>query len=162
MVALSPDRHPWSPCISFLTKLAQLNGNIYHAILDARFIEMILWVSGSQMQRRISDRILEDACSQAFALLSEPPPHDLCVLWVEEAFGLCSNHPENSLVGVRNHITVQHLWPAVEARLLGMHAEAMLQMMLNHRQLARRELEITYDIFYTVIWTYASELSGYL
>jgi hypothetical protein len=87
MVALPPDRHLWSPCISFLTKLVQLNGNIYHAILDARFIEMILWVSGSQMQRRSSDRILEDTCSQAFAVLSEPPSHDLCVLGLKRLLG---------------------------------------------------------------------------
>ncbi|KAJ7362930.1 hypothetical protein DFH08DRAFT_799948 [Mycena albidolilacea] len=53
MAALPPDRHLWSPCISFLTKLAQLNGNIYRAILDARFIEMILWVSGSDAEKEL-------------------------------------------------------------------------------------------------------------
>jgi hypothetical protein len=148
MAALPHDSHPWSPCISFLTRIAELNDHMFSGVLGARFLEMILWVSGSQKPGKRFDKIvdgacseeltvLEDACSEAFAILSDPPSQHLSLLWVEQVTGLCSRHLTRSLFGMVNSLTFQHLWLVVEARLLAMHADAMLNMMLQHGQLFR-------------------------
>ncbi|KAJ7362996.1 hypothetical protein DFH08DRAFT_841843 [Mycena albidolilacea] len=146
MAALPQDSHPWSPCISFLTKIAELNHHMFSGVLGARFLEMILWVSGSQKQGKRFDKVtdgacseehtvLEDACLEAFAILSDPPSQYLSLLWVEQVAGLCSSHLTRSLLGMVNSLTFQHRWRVVEARLLAMHADAMLNMMLQHGQL---------------------------
>ncbi|KAF8185307.1 hypothetical protein K438DRAFT_1836852 [Mycena galopus ATCC 62051] len=131
MTALPHDCHPWLPCIRFLGKIAQLNGGMFHGVLATRFLEMILWVSGSQRQGMTTSP-LEDACSKAFTILSAPPSHALSILWVEYVLELCSNHPVTSLLKMRSYITCQNLWPVVEGRLLAMHADAMLKMIVEH------------------------------
>ncbi|KAJ7870764.1 hypothetical protein B0H14DRAFT_2725309 [Mycena olivaceomarginata] len=168
MAALPHDSHPWSPCISFLTKIAELNDHMFSGVLGARFLEMILWVAGSQTQGKRFDKIvdgacseeltvLENACSEAFAILSDPPSQYLSLLWVEQVTGLCSRHLTRSLFEMVNSLTFQHLWLVVEARLLAMHADAMLNMMLQHGQLFR--LEVPFGIQYTKA---ARDLSDYL
>jgi hypothetical protein len=168
MAALPHDSHPWSPCISFLTKIAELNDRMYSGVLGARFLEMILWMSGSQKQGKRFDKIvdgacseeltvLEDACLEAFAILSDPPSQYLSLLWVEQVTGLFSRHLTRSLFGMVNSLTLQHLWLVVEARLLAMHADAMWNMMLQHGQLF--QLEVPSGIQYTKA---ARDLSDYL
>ncbi|KAJ6568982.1 hypothetical protein B0H19DRAFT_1134371 [Mycena capillaripes] len=48
-MALPNDCHPWSPCLSFMLKIAQLTDSLFYGVLGARFLEMILWVSGAQI-----------------------------------------------------------------------------------------------------------------
>jgi hypothetical protein len=119
-----------------MSGIAQLNGNLFHGVLDARFPEMILWVSAAQIQGRNSDKNLENECHRAFTILSQPPSDDLSVLWVEQVLGLCSQEPATSLREIVNSITAQQLWAVVERRLLEMHTNAMLKMILGPRPMA--------------------------
>ncbi|KAJ6505414.1 hypothetical protein C8R45DRAFT_1070135, partial [Mycena sanguinolenta] len=119
MMALPQHCHPWLPCVAFMAKIAQINHNILHAVSMAK-------------SQTVSKNPLTDACSEAFALLSQPA-HDLYVLWVEQIGGLESEDSVTSLSKVLAWITAKDLWPMVEARLLGMHADAMLTLMVQHR-----------------------------
>ncbi|KAJ6505451.1 hypothetical protein C8R45DRAFT_1181869 [Mycena sanguinolenta] len=146
MMALPQDRHPWLPCVKFITAIAQLNDSMLHGVMAARFLEMILWVSGSQTLSNNPDHLLLDACSKAFAIMPQP---DLYILWSEQIGGPRSRNSVSSLPGVLTCIAVEHLWLVVEARLLEMHAEAMLELMLPHRQLFRihpRMLSLSYPV----------------
>ncbi|KAF7367819.1 hypothetical protein MSAN_00846300 [Mycena sanguinolenta] len=134
MMALPKDRHPWLPCIRFMTTIAQFSDSLLHAVVAARFLEMVLWVSGSQILSKKPDNLLADACSEAFTVLSHPPAHDPYVLWVEQIGGLVSENWAISLPKVLDCIAAQHLWPVVEARLLRMHTDAMLELILQHWQ----------------------------
>ncbi|KAJ6505481.1 hypothetical protein C8R45DRAFT_972831 [Mycena sanguinolenta] len=138
MTALPKDRHPWLPCVRFMTKIAQANDSILHAVFAAKFMEMILWVSGPQiLPQNSQDHLLVHACSEAFTSLSQPPAHDLYVLWVEQIGGLDSEDSVISLPKALTCVSAKHLWPVIEARLLGMHADAMLKLMMQHWQLFR-------------------------
>jgi hypothetical protein len=114
-----------------MSGIAQSNDNMFHGVLDARFPEMILWVSAAQIQGRNSDKNLENECHRAFTILSQPPSDDLSVLWVEQVLGLCSQEPATCLREIVNSITAQQLWAVVERRLLEMHANAMMKMTLG-------------------------------
>jgi hypothetical protein len=118
-----------------MSGIAQLNDSMFHGALGARFLEMILWVSGAQIQGRNSDKNLENECHSAFTILSQPPSYDLSILWVEQVLRMCSKESATSLLGMMTSITVQRLWPVVERRLLEMHAEAMLKMMLYRQSM---------------------------
>ncbi|KAJ6568926.1 hypothetical protein B0H19DRAFT_1373337 [Mycena capillaripes] len=136
--ALPSDCHPWSPCISFMSKVAQLTDSLFHSVLRARFLEMILWVSGAQIHYRNCNENLEEECHTAFQILSKRPSSDLSVLWVEQVLRLCPAEQAASLTGMISTITVQQTWPVVERRLLEMHAHSMLKMMLQHQPSTRR------------------------
>jgi hypothetical protein len=117
-----------------MSGIAQLNDSMFHGVLGARFLEMILWVSGAQIQGRNSDKNLENECHGAFTILSQPPSYDLSTLWVEQVLRLCSKE-STSLLGMMTSITVQRMWPVVERRLLEMHAEAMLKTTLYRQSM---------------------------
>jgi hypothetical protein len=108
---------------------------MFHCVLHIRFPELILWVSGAQSDGRNSDKTLEAECHEAFVNLSKPPSSDLSILWVEQVLRFSPMESVVSLVGMVSTITAQHLWPVVEHRLLEVHANAMLEMMLQHLQL---------------------------
>ncbi|KAJ7748416.1 hypothetical protein B0H16DRAFT_1553343 [Mycena metata] len=129
--ALPSDCHHWMPCISFMSGVAGQNDATFHAVLDARFLEVILWVSGAQIYHRKIDPALENECIRAFKVLSEPPSHDLSVLWVEQLLNLSADNSIVSLAEAVHSITVQRLWPTIECRLLEMHVGAMLNTMHN-------------------------------
>ncbi|KAJ7748408.1 hypothetical protein B0H16DRAFT_1461689 [Mycena metata] len=129
ITALPSDCHHWTPCISFMSGVAELNEATFHAVLDARFLEVILWVSGAQIHHRKIDPALGIKCGAAFKMLSEPPSYDLSVLWVEQLLRLSTDKPIVSLPEAVNSVTVQRLWPMVECRLLEIHVPAMLKMM---------------------------------
>ncbi|KAJ6568974.1 hypothetical protein B0H19DRAFT_1065754 [Mycena capillaripes] len=99
-MALPSECHPWSPCVIFMSKIAQLNDRIFHGVLGARFLEMILWVSGARIQGGNSDGNLQNECQAAFQILSEPPSDDLSVLWVEQVLRLCPSEPVTLLAGM--------------------------------------------------------------
>ncbi|KAF7367806.1 hypothetical protein MSAN_00844800 [Mycena sanguinolenta] len=139
MMALPDTRHPWLPCVRFMTAIARLSDSLLHGVVAARFLEMILWVSGAQTLQKDPDHLLADACSEAFMILSQPPADQLYVFWVEEIGGpgLRSRNSVNSLREVLTCITVEHLWLVIEARLLEVHSDAMLKSVLRHWQLFR-------------------------
>ncbi|KAF7340478.1 hypothetical protein MVEN_01968100 [Mycena venus] len=121
--ALPLDCHPWSPCINFMSRVAELSDSMRSAVLQVRFLEAIIWVSGAQRRGTNSDSMLELECSEAFSILSKPPSPD----FAEQILQLCSNQSAN-LLGLVDSITVDRMWPVVEGRLLEMHAGAMLEM----------------------------------
>ncbi|KAJ7354121.1 hypothetical protein DFH08DRAFT_933776 [Mycena albidolilacea] len=121
--ALPRDCHPWSPCINFMSRIAELSDGMRSAVLQARFLEAIVWVSGAQKWTTNSDNMLQLECSEAFSILSKPPSPDC----VEQVLQLCSNQSAN-LLGLVNSITVERMWSVVEGRLLEMHADAMLKL----------------------------------
>ncbi|KAJ6505437.1 hypothetical protein C8R45DRAFT_549030 [Mycena sanguinolenta] len=137
MTALPKDRHPWLPCVRFMTAITQLGDILLHGVVAARFLEMILWVSGSQtVSRNPSDHRLLNACSEAFIILSQPHSQDPYILRVARTGGIHSDH-SNSLITlpeVLTRLTADHLWLMVEARLLEIHTEAMLKLMVPHRE----------------------------
>ncbi|KAJ7035942.1 hypothetical protein C8F04DRAFT_1341092 [Mycena alexandri] len=128
-MALPSDCHPWAPYISFMSGVAGLNEATFHAVLDARFLEVILWVSGVQIHQRKIDSALENECGVAFKLLSEPPSFDLSLIWVEQLLRLCPDTLVASVPDAVNSITGQLLWPIVECRLLEMHVGGILRLM---------------------------------
>ncbi|KAJ6568981.1 hypothetical protein B0H19DRAFT_1232032 [Mycena capillaripes] len=99
-MALPSECHPWSPCVIFMSKIARLNDRMFHGVLGARFLEMILWVSGAQIQGGNSDGNLENECHAAFQILAEPPSYDLSVLWVEQVLRLWPSEPAIPLAGM--------------------------------------------------------------
>ncbi|KAJ7115270.1 hypothetical protein C8R44DRAFT_794364 [Mycena epipterygia] len=129
--ALSDDWDPWSPCITFLTGVAQLNENMFHGVLSARFLEMVLWASGAQMRWKKYNKILETNCNAAFNILSEPPTANLSILWVEQLHGFGSEDSSTSLSGLVELVTLRQMWPTIERRLLEMHVCAMLEVLLS-------------------------------
>ncbi|KAJ7115255.1 hypothetical protein C8R44DRAFT_984025 [Mycena epipterygia] len=133
MAALSKDFHPWAPCITFLSGVAQLNGQTFHAVLSARFLETILWGSGVQMQGRNYDNPLETDCNSAFKVLIEPPTADLSILWVEQVRRFSCRDPHISLRGLVESITCQRMWLMVERRLLDLHVYPILGALLPTR-----------------------------
>ncbi|KAJ7621684.1 hypothetical protein DFH06DRAFT_1232437 [Mycena polygramma] len=117
--------HPWLPCIDFISRIARLNDRIFHAVMGARFLETILWVSAAQKQGARYDGTLAKECEQAFKILSDSPGHDL---WIEHISNIYPILPSPSLVGMVNAVTTQRLWPVIERRLLEQHAKAMLDI----------------------------------
>ncbi|KAJ7115254.1 hypothetical protein C8R44DRAFT_984024, partial [Mycena epipterygia] len=130
---LPEDWHPWAPCIAFLAGVAQLNEETFHAVLNARFLEIILGASGAQMQWKDYDKTLETDCNAAFNILSEPPTADLAIFWVEQVNRFGSEDPPNSLMRLVESITRQKMWPMVERRLLDLHVYPILGALLPTR-----------------------------
>ncbi|KAJ7115265.1 hypothetical protein C8R44DRAFT_855310 [Mycena epipterygia] len=129
--ALPEDWHPWAPCIAFLAGVAQLNEETFHAVLNARFLEIILWASGAQMQWKDYDKTLETDCNAAFNILWEPPTADLSIFWIEQVNRFGSEDPPNSLMGLVESITRQKMWPMVERRMLDLHVYPILGALLS-------------------------------
>ncbi|KAJ7474026.1 hypothetical protein FB451DRAFT_1174550 [Mycena latifolia] len=100
LTALPNDSHPWSPCIEFIAGVAQLNAAAFHAVLDARFFEILLWVSGSQihLQPKKYDETLASECNNAFIIvLSQHPSCDLSLLGINQVLRVGPNEPSMSL-----------------------------------------------------------------
>ncbi|KAJ7691308.1 hypothetical protein B0H17DRAFT_1063431 [Mycena rosella] len=125
--ALPKGSHPWSPCIRFMAEVAQLNDTTFHAVLEARFLETIIWVAGS-LQARKYDQALESECNAAFLVLSVPPSYDLSTLWMEQALKMFQDEPPTSLRQLVDTITVQRAWSVVERRLLETHLLVMIKV----------------------------------
>ncbi|KAJ6505500.1 hypothetical protein C8R45DRAFT_972887 [Mycena sanguinolenta] len=119
MTALPQECHPWLPCVRFMTKLAQVNDG------------MLRGVSGSQTLSRDPNHLLADACSEAFTILSQPHSKDPYILRVAHIGGIHSDDSNSpiALPEVLTSLTANHMWLMVEARLLEIHAEAMLKLM---------------------------------
>lgn len=122
-----------------MLEIAQLTDSLFHAVLDARFLEMVLWVSGAQIHHQNYNEDLKTECHMAFQILSQPPSYDLSILWVEQVLRLCTTEHPTSLLAMVNLITIQ-TWDMVERRLLEPHAHSMLKMMLQHQPYTRRRL----------------------
>ncbi|KAJ6505459.1 hypothetical protein C8R45DRAFT_549263 [Mycena sanguinolenta] len=136
MTALPQECHPWLPCVRFMTKLAQVTDGMLRGVSAARFLEMILWVSGSQTLSRDPNHLLADACSEAFIILSQPHSQDPYILRVAHIGGIHSDDSNSpiALPEVLTSLTANHMWLMVEARLLEIHAEAMLKLMAPQRE----------------------------
>ncbi|KAJ7872144.1 hypothetical protein B0H14DRAFT_3860471 [Mycena olivaceomarginata] len=125
--ALPKNVHPWSPCICFMQQVAQLTEGTFRAALDARFIDVILWAFGAQLQTLLPDSELQADCNRALAVLSRPPSHDLLVLWVEEIRKYyLDDEPLVSVMQIADAISARDLWSAVERRLLEVQGYRML------------------------------------
>ncbi|KAJ6605351.1 hypothetical protein DFH09DRAFT_1121233, partial [Mycena vulgaris] len=105
--------------------------------VSARFLEMLLWVSGAQRQAKTSEAS-ESECKAAFAICSEAPSADLSALWMEQVGRICQNEQPTSLSRLVDSVTAQKAWPVVERRLLEMHVECMLQVFLSSTRDAQR------------------------
>ncbi|KAJ7739090.1 hypothetical protein B0H14DRAFT_2638345 [Mycena olivaceomarginata] len=104
-MSLPDDCHPWSPCIKFMLEIAQLTDSLFHAVLDARFLEMVLWVSGAQIHHQNYNEDLKTECHMAFQILSQPPSHDLSILWVEQVLRICTTEHPTSLLAMHQPST---------------------------------------------------------
>ncbi|KAJ7691330.1 hypothetical protein B0H17DRAFT_566082 [Mycena rosella] len=124
MTALPNGSHPWSPCIGFVAAVAQLNKATFHAVLSARFLEMVLWAAGAQIHAK---KTLESQYDDAFNILSHPASSDLHILWTEKVLEIGGSIPSTTLYRLVDEVTIQDAWPVVECRLLEPHARAMLK-----------------------------------
>jgi hypothetical protein len=110
-----------------MLKIAQLNDSIFSGVLHARYLETILWISGSQMSGRNSSSKLMSECSQVFAILSTLSFDNLIVFWGKQVLRLTLKQLATSLHEMVKSITVEHKWPMGEGQLLEVHAVAMFK-----------------------------------
>ncbi|KAJ7136290.1 hypothetical protein C8R46DRAFT_1135272 [Mycena filopes] len=139
--AVPSNCHPWTPCVSFLLGVARSNEGALGAALDARFLEMILWVAAAQSQRHTNDNELVHECAAAFSLLSQPTSYDLSILWMDQILRFCPEGTVTSLPQAVESITSHSRWPLVECRLLEMYVGAMLQLMHSLPDIVVLDLE---------------------
>jgi hypothetical protein len=106
-----------------------LNDETFHAVLGARFLEMILWVWGSQMRAKSPDEPLKIDCQDAFQILSAPSSSGSSQLWIEQVdrYGPTDLSEIKSLPRMVAAITTQQTWPVVERLLLEMHLHTILK-----------------------------------
>ncbi|KAF8141026.1 hypothetical protein K438DRAFT_1878909 [Mycena galopus ATCC 62051] len=125
--ALPKNAHPWSPCIRFMSQVAQLTEETFHAVLHARFFEVILWTAGAQVQAGASNSSFRGDCDEAFCILSRPPSDDLSLLWHEETCRYSPNEQLGSVIQMVDAISAQDMWSAVERRLLEVQEDLILE-----------------------------------
>ncbi|KAK7007947.1 hypothetical protein R3P38DRAFT_3211603 [Favolaschia claudopus] len=136
-----------------MTHVAQTNDIMFQAAMDAKYPELILWVSMAHLCQKTRNNHLEDECSKAFMLYSG---HMVDRGFAEDGSSVDISSNSKSLTSVRNLITQQHLWPAVEGQLLAMHTRAMLNNMPNYSGQGPRG-----SAWLEVFWYFDSVASGY-
>ncbi|KAF8184639.1 hypothetical protein K438DRAFT_1837621 [Mycena galopus ATCC 62051] len=134
--ALPKNAHPWSPCIRFMSQVAQLTEETFHAVLHARFFEVILWTAGAQVQAGASNSSFRGDCDEAFCILSRPPSDDLSLLWHEETCRYSPNEQLGSVIQMVDAISAQDMWSAVERRLLELTCHLMTALSPQSRCIA--------------------------
>ncbi|KAJ7854517.1 hypothetical protein B0H14DRAFT_2756200, partial [Mycena olivaceomarginata] len=121
--ALPRDCHPWSPCINFMSRIAELSDSMRSAVLQARFLEAIVWVSGAQKRKTNSDNMLQ-LNVQKHSASSQNLLHSI----VLNKFSNFVRISRRTFSDWLTSITVERMWSVVEGRLLEMHADAMLKL----------------------------------
>jgi hypothetical protein len=119
-------QHPSSPCINFFSEMAQENESLLQGVIDARFLEMVLWLFSQQIYKRLGDEGFKDACNHAFTVLSTS-------LMVQDRWGdyvnpYCPDEVPTSLAKLIRSISASGAWSSIECHILEKHAGAMLEV----------------------------------
>ncbi|KAJ7259906.1 hypothetical protein C8J57DRAFT_1339616 [Mycena rebaudengoi] len=121
------NQHPCSPCINFISEIMEENEYLTQGVLNARFLEMVLWSFGKEIHSKLGDEGCKDACNRAFALLSTTQAHHH--RWIDYVTGYC---PRGSLPTSIHQllwaISATKSWSVVEHRLLEKHVRTMLEV----------------------------------